>query len=91
MPNLKKILTFFTLFFVLLSNFQIGVLYAQNLSSLDRAKGKSEIILNKVENAVVKIADKIEKKVKNKEIKKRLSSKKEEIKKYLEKVDKEIK
>jgi len=89
--KLRKLLTFFTLFFVLLSNLQIGVLYADSVSKLETEKNKSEIILNKVENAVVKIADKIEKKVKNKEVKKRLQDKKKEIKEYLEKVDNKVK
>jgi hypothetical protein len=76
MYKLKKILTVLVTFFLVLSNLQIGFLYAQNVEEkkqeVNQEKEKSEKILNKVETTVVKIADNIEKKVKNEEIKERL-------------------
>jgi len=88
---MKKLLTLFTLLFVLLSNFQIGVLHAQNSSQLEIEKNKWVAVLQKVEKVIDITVDKIEKKVKNKEVKERLEEKNEEVKEYLEKVEEEIK
>jgi len=47
----KKFITFCTLIFVLLSNFQTGVLYAQNLSSLEKEKKQAlETITDSLED-----------------------------------------
>ncbi|HIP27518.1 MAG TPA: hypothetical protein EYG80_07675 [Flavobacteriaceae bacterium] len=88
---LKKLLTFFTLLFILLSNFQVGVLYADENSKLKIEKEKSVEHLEKVEKIIDKVVVKIDGKLKNKETKERLEEKNEEIKEYLEKVKEEIK
>jgi len=90
MQTIKKILTFFTLIFVLLSNLQIGVLYADSASKLEIEKTKSVEKLEKVEKLIGTVVKKIDKKIKNKEIKERLEEKNEEVKEYLEKVQEQI-
>ena len=87
---LRKLLTLWTLLFILLSNFQVGVLYADSQSSLKLEKDKSVAHLEKVEKVINLAVWKIDKKLKKGEVKERLEEKQEEIKEYLEKAQKEI-
>jgi len=90
MTYMKKIFTFTTLLFLLLSNLQVGVLYAENLDQLEAHKDKSVEALQKVEQVIDTAVHKIENSKKNSEIVERLSEKNEEIKEYIDIVENKI-
>gem|GEM_PF-1841282 len=89
--KLRKIFSLFILLFMLISNFQIGTIYALEKEKVEREQEKNVLILDKVENIVENTIEKIDSKTRNKDIKNRLEEKQKEVKEYLEKVKEEIK
>jgi peptidoglycan hydrolase CwlO-like protein len=81
---MKKFLSLLLLLVFNITSFQILPIYAQYNSSLEKDKQKNIEVLDKVEKIIDKSIDKIDEKIKNEDISKRLREKEKEIEEYIE-------
>jgi len=89
LSGVKKSIIFFTLIFLLISQTNIWVVYAQSVAELESQKDASIEVLDKTEIVVDKVIDKLDEKI-NDEREERLREKEEEIGDYIEEVQEKI-
>jgi len=87
---MKQYFSFVILFFVLLSQFQIGVLYAAEKQDIREEKNNSIAELDTTAWAIESATTKLKASIEDSEITKQLETKEEEIVEYLEEVQEEI-
>lgn len=87
---MRRFFSLFLLVFLILSQFQIGQIYANSLAELESEKQKSIQVLDTVEKVIDDTIDKIDAKTNNKEIETRLKQKEQEVEEYLNEVQQEI-
>ena len=80
----------FLLISLLVSQFQIGVLYADSVVSLSETKQENIEKLEVIEEVIDTTIEKIDKKINNTEIEARLEEKEAEVEEYLQEVKQEI-
>lgn len=88
---MKKIFSLLLVSLLIVSQSQIGIIYAENQAILESEKQKGIQTLDVVEQIIDTTVNKLDNKIRNEEKKDQLQEKNEEIKEYLEEVTQDIK
>lgn len=87
---MKKIFSLFLLFVLISGQFQIGSVYAENLSALEKEKKTQTQVIEKLEEKIEGSKESFEKKAEALQIEEKLEKKSEEISEYLQNVQEKI-